>query len=318
MSTPVGLISNASGGHNRDRFPDIEARLERSPAIRHIETKAAADIPAALAELAERGVRVLAINGGDGTAAAILGQLLEREPFGEPPVIALLPGGTANMTAGDVGVRGGLEKATRRFCDWCDAGATLPADLQRRAVLKVVAEGEKTPHYAMFLGGGAIVQGTEYAHRKIHSRGLRDDLSLALGTARTVWGVFRDDPAFNRPVRIRLALDRGEPRIHDTLILAASTLNRLAFGMRPFWGRGAGTIRLTLMERRCTRFPRTFVSIARGRPNANAVPKSGYFSHNADFVTLNMQGKLNLDGEIIDVDGNVSITASRELRFLRL
>ncbi len=33
-----------------------------------------------------------------------------------------------------------------------------------------------------------------------------------------------------------------------TLILAVSTLQRLAFGMRPFWSREPGDIRLTLME----------------------------------------------------------------------
>lgn len=43
------------------------------------------------------------------------------------------------------------------------------------------------PRYGMFLGG-AIIQGTEYAHREVHARGLRDDFSLALSTGRTVWG----------------------------------------------------------------------------------------------------------------------------------
>ena len=56
---------------------------------------------------------VLAINGGDGTVAAILGALLESKPFVTPPLIALLPGGTANMSAGDVGLRGSLNKAVR-------------------------------------------------------------------------------------------------------------------------------------------------------------------------------------------------------------
>ena len=66
------------------------------------------------------------------------------------------------------------------------------------------------------------------------------------------------------------------------------------------------------------RFLQTFISIARGRPNRNAVPQSGYISHNADRIRLSMDGGLNLDGEIIQARGVVSIDTTESLRFLRL
>ena len=184
--------------------------------------------------------------------------------------------------------------------------------------MRVLADSEPTPRYCMFLGGGAVIHGTEYAHQEIHSRGLRDDFSLALGTLRTVWGVVRNDPAFNRHVEITLTLDEGEPTRYDTLILAVSTLQRLSFGMRPFWSQQPGAIRLTLMEQGCTRFARTFFSIVRGRPSRNAVPTSGYRSHNANRIGLAMTGKINLDGELVDVTEAAQISASVPLEFLRL
>ena len=315
---PVGLISNPASGHNRDQFERIHSRIARCPDIHHLVTHSAAEVPAALAELAAMQVGVLAINGGYGTASHMLGQLLESGAFAELPAIVLLPGGTANMNAGDIGVKGSLWRATNRFCQWCDSGRATAGKLRRRALLRVVVDPAVPPHYGMFLGGGAIIQGTEYAHERVHARGLRDDFSLALITLRTVWGVLRDDPDFNRHVAITLSLDGGEPTPRDTLILAVSTLERLAFGMRPFWGQGPGAIRLTVMEQGCSRFARTFFSIARGRPNRNAVPASGYFSHNVDTLRLQLQGKLNLDGEILEVDGEAAITASRELEFIAL
>jgi diacylglycerol kinase (ATP) len=322
MSAPgnrsVGLISNPNSGHNRDLFERFRSRVERCPAIHHTITNTPADIPAALAELADRDIGVLAINGGDGTASAILGQLLAADSFTRLPVIALLPGGTANMNAGDIGIRGSLLSALETFCAWCEGDRLTERLLARRALLQVELEGGGPPHHGMFLGGGAVIQGTEYAHREIHARGMRDDFSLALGVVRTVWGVLRDDPAFNRHVAIELSLDGGETRRHDTLILAISSLQRLAFGMRPFWGTGPGALRVTLMEQHCTKFLRTFTSIVRGRPNGNAVPESGYFSHNADRIRLSLQGKLNLDGEILDAAGPVTISATRELEFLKL
>lgn len=314
----VGLISNPGSGHNRDQFERIRARIGQCAAIHHLVTDSPADIAAAVEKLSAADIGVLAINGGDGTVSAILGHLLESGLFANPPLIVLLPGGTANMNAGDIGVSGSLLKATSRFCRWCESGRDTHGKLAQRALLRVVTAGDQQPRYGMFLGAGAIIQGTEYAHREIHSRGLRDDFSLALGTLRTVWGVLRDDPAFNQHVAVNLGLDDGVPSQHDTLILAMSTLHRLAFGMRPFWGREQGAIRVTLIEQHSTRFARTFFSIVRGRPGRNAIPASGYYSHNAQRVRLELHGKLNLDGEILEATGALNISASKPLQFLTL
>jgi diacylglycerol kinase (ATP) len=316
-SITIGLISNPNSGHNRDDFARIEALVAGQPAIHHVVTHSPADIAPALEALSRRQVEVLAINGGDGTAAAIMGRMLEQAVFAKPPLIALLPGGTANMNAGDVGIRGKLVPAVRRFCSWCEDQQDTQDRIVERPLLRVQTGGAS--HYGMFLGAGAVMQGTEYTHSKIHARGLRDELSLALGTARTIWGVLRDDPRFNQSVSISLRLGDGiESATHDTLILVVSTLHRLFFGMRPFWGTGPGRLRMTLVEQHCTRFLRTFISIVRGRPNRNAVPHSGYISHNADAIHLAMDGGLNLDGEIIHARGAVSIDTTESLRFLRL
>lgn len=315
---PVGVISNPGSGHNRDQFDDIRSRIEQHPGIRHIITQSPADIAPALNELAAMNIEVLAINGGDGTASSVLGELLESKMFSRPPLIALLPGGTANMNAGDIGIRGSLKKAVSRFCQWSESERRTDSKLASRNLLRVVTQDGAAPRYGMFLGGGAVIHGTEYAHQEIHSRGLRDDFSLVLSVLRTVWGVLRDDPAFNRHLSIKLTMDDGESRQYDTLILAISTLRRLSFGMRPFWSREPGDIRLTLMEQGCTRFGRTFFSIVSGRPSRNAIPASGYHSHNASRITLDMTGKINLDGELLQVTGAVDIGASAPLEFLQL
>ncbi len=312
----VGVISNPRSGHNRDHFEGIRQRIERTPGVHHIVTESAAQIPAALAEMAARDVGVLAINGGDGTCSAVLGEMLENPPFERAPVIVLLPAGTANMNAGDVGVRGSLKKAVDRFCNWCE-GSREAGSYQRRSLIRVDAGPGEPPRYGMFLGAGAIIQGTDYAHQQLHSRGLRDDFSLALGTARTAWGVLRNDPRFRQPVAVEISLG-GEPRRFDMLILAISSLQRLAFGMRPFWGEGAAALGVTLIESRCSRFATTFVSILRGRANRNATPAAGYHSWRVERLRMDVAGKLNLDGEILAPTGPVEVSASPALEFLRL
>lgn len=313
---PVGVISNPGSGHNRDQFDHTAARLDKCSSIDHAITRQTQEIDTVLQRFAGEGVAVLAINGGDGTVSAILGRMLETRVFETPPIIALLPGGTANMNAGDIGVKGSLRAAVDHFCRWCEGPRDTGGKLSRRAMLRL-AGATPDPVYGMFLGAGAIIHGTEYAHENIHSRGLRDDFSLALGTVRTVWGVLRDDPRFNRHVSIDLGIDGAPAEQYDTLILAVSTLQRLSFGMRPFYGSGPGDIRLTLFEQGCTRFARTFTSIVSGRPSRHASAQHGYHSHNAQALQLEMQGKLNLDGEILEVDGPLQVSASTALEFLQ-
>lgn len=128
-------------------------------------------------------------------------------------------------------------------------------------------------------------------------------------------GLLRKDPAFNRHVTVELALDERAAVTHDTLIPAISTLHRLAFGMRPFGLQVPARSASPCSSRAVAGLLRTFLSIVRGRPSRNAVPESGYFSHNADAIRLCLEGKLNLDGEILVADGQIDIRASKPWTF---
>jgi diacylglycerol kinase (ATP) len=152
---PVGLISNPASGHNRDQFPLICTLIDGHPDIHHRITQSAADIAPALRELADLEIKVLAINGGDGTVSAILGELLESNCFTQNPLIALLPGGTANMNAGDIGVRGSLKKAVTRFLYWCASDQSATGKISQRTLMRVVTSNTQPVRYGMFLGGGA-------------------------------------------------------------------------------------------------------------------------------------------------------------------
>ena len=318
----IGLISNRNSGHNRDQFEKVKHLLAGCDKISHIETSSSEDIPAALRQFAAQEIEYLAINGGDGTVSAVLGYALEHASFARLPAVVLLPGGTANMNAGDIGARGKLLNAVRRFCLWAETGDAAGVEHIQRSLMRVQIGAQQTPHYGMFLGMGAIIQGTEYAHQEIHSRGMRDDFSVALGTLRTVWGLFRGEPRFHQTVAVELRIDAATQRHqHQALILAVSSLHRLFLGMRPFWGSEPGALQLTLITAQPHRFLRTFISILRGKPNGDATPENGYISHNANHISINMQGSLNLDGEILSCGPGqqpVSISASPVVTFLRL
>ena len=316
----IAMISNPRSGHNRSQLAGIAAALAPRAQVRHLVTESAAELPAICAELTAQPLELLAINGGDGTVAAVFATLLDTVPAQRWPLLALLPAGTANMTAGDVGIRGSLRAALRRLLRWIDAPERTPGAVVERAVLRVEA-GTGLRRHGMFLGAGLIMAGTEYAHRALHARGLRDDFSLGLGMVRSLWGIARGEAEFRRTQPLTLALDGGAAQHFDARILAVSTLQRLFLGIRPFWGRESGLLALSLIESGAPGLLRNFPGLLRGCPGPRATPEAGYHSHRASELRLSFDGACNLDGEILQLsraDGPLRVSAVGPLQFLRL
>ena len=327
----IVVISNPASGHNRKAFDGFQHRIAGTSGLQHFVTRNAAQADRIVETLQLEASDVLVINGGDGTAAHIFGLVLTHWPDGARPLLMVLPGGTANMTAGDLGIASNACLGERRFLRWLAEGCPLDVPQVERSVLKVKFQPKGQTHYGMFLGTGAIMQGTRFAHDSVHSRGLGGQGSLGLVLLRTLWGLTRQDPAFCRGVTTRLAVnqvDNGRPDVsapikrpdRELLVLAASTLERLFLGIRPFWAKGSGSIGLTTVRFGAPRFVSTFISIICGRPNQRATSKNGYESYRTNSFHLWQDGALNLDGELIEAErskGPVTVNAEGPLRFLR-
>ena len=121
----LGLLTNPHSRSNRARLAAVNAIVANQPNIHHRITEQPQQITDALPEFAAQGVQVLAINGGDGTTAQVFTALLEGGAFTTLPYVILLPGGTTNVNANDVGLRGRLERAVARMARWArgDGGA---------------------------------------------------------------------------------------------------------------------------------------------------------------------------------------------------
>lgn len=320
----VALISNPGSGNNRKHLDRIERRLACYPQLVHHVTRSEDEVEPLVRQLQAEGVGVVAVNGGDGTVAALLGTMLHHWS-GELPLIMVLPGGTANMTAGDVGVAAAHGRAWRRFYRWLERGAPSDGTILERHIMRVEGAADGRCRHGMFLGTGAIMQATHFAHSAVHSRGLGGEISLGLTLARAIWGLIRRDPRFFQPTRVRMCIEpsRGVAQERDEapmLILAASSLGRLFLGIRPFWGQAGQPLGLTAIDAEASRFSRTLFSILRGRPNRHATRANGYESFGAQRLALYFDGELNLDGELFLAEGSkrpLVVTAEGPLRFLR-
>jgi diacylglycerol kinase family enzyme len=288
----VGVISNPASRHNaRGGLRAVDTALAAQPRVRHCLARSPPEIEAGLREFAAAGVRCVVLNGGDGTVQAALTTLALRSPFAEPPRLLVLAGGTTNMSAYDLGSHG---KPAALL------GALLAGRLTttRRRVLGV-READGTTRCGFFLTAGGLPQAVREC-RAFRERSRLPGLGGALGTAAWIAGRLARLPVGRAPFApLPLTLQTGDaPAVtREAFLLLATTLQHLAFGIRPWWSSAGGAIHVTTISRPARWLGLALPGLLRGRPPAFANSAAGYESRSTDAFTLTPGGGYALDGE---------------------
>ncbi len=322
----VGVLSNPKSGRNRRGLQSVREILAQHPEVYHSEATTPTEVLAAVVELAQREVDVMAINGGDGTVASVLTALFNNKPFAKRPLLALLRGGTTNMTAGDVGLKGNHKKTLRKLLAWANK-AYPDTPIINREVLRVQAAPDKAPIYGMFFGTGAIIKGIEYCHQKVHSKGFRDGVGPGLCTLRILLAMLKGDTRYVAPVPIAVEIEAptrsstARTQKLDHFLLLTSTLEHLFLGIRPYWATNAGALHYTAILAAPSHPLRAIPSLFWGRPNRFGTPENGYSSLKVNALRLTMDSQFTVDGELYEADsraGSVQVARGGEVQFIRL
>ena len=293
----IGVLRNPGSGANLRRGTPMEEALAAYPRIPCRDVTHPAEVDAALRELADSGVDTVAISGGDGTVSAVLDTIFARNPFACRPFLAVLRGGTANMTARDIGMRG---RQHRALCSLIDAAARGGEGLvvTRRPVIRIDPGGGRDPIHGMFFAAAAISQGIDYCKRHVHALGLRGEIGPAVTMARFVLAMARGERAIVRPVPMTVAVD-DEPRVSfDCEIVHVTTLEELVLGCRPYWGREAAPLHYASVRANPQHWIRALPGILRGRPNRLVTAVNGYESRNAHRLAVGLDTPFFVDGEL--------------------
>jgi len=309
----LGIINNVKAGRTRARLAHVREMI-RLTGARSIDVEDLPSIAAAVTEFCAAEVDLLAVNGGDGTAQAVITEFMRRGIQG--PQLAILPGGTTNLSAYDLNGRSRLATSFRVLA----AQATLPATQRasiERPLLEVQRESQAS-EYGFFLGAGAILAGMRHFREHVGSRGLRDELAAGVSLLRGLAGIAGREHAWSsHETAVQLA---GSEDFSGPLnLVMATTLERLLLGLRPWWDTGPGPVHLTALAHEPKAFLRTAPAILRGRANRRATPANGYHSANVDEFALTADG-FALDGQIFSqVPGQaIQVRATTPVTFLRL
>lgn len=310
----LAVISNPCAGRNQRALAGVTALLRRRPGVRHYLATTPDELAGVVQDLRAAPPEVLAINAGDGSIALLLGLLLEAPP--EPfPLLALVAGGTTNMNAADIGLRGRPAPALARLLAWCER--PRPEALRERPILRLQADAAP-PHYGLFMGIGLIAQGVARSG-ELRAAARWPALVPPVLTIGMLLALLRRNHGLAAPLALEIDVDGRRCPAAAVQTLFATTLDALMLGLRPFGGGApAEYLHWGGIEPMLTAPWRTLPAFLRGRTHPDVTPENGYHRGTARELMLHYSGRYMVDGELYALRSRLQVRATQALRFVRI
>jgi hypothetical protein len=295
----AGLIVNPRSGRSNNKGVELARMLAGKRGVTVHVLENFREIDSALEDCAAAGVTDLFISSGDGTIQEIQTQVAERKLFQTLPRLALLPHGTTNMTAADLGFRRKNLHAQAAFILNPETGET-----RTRPTLRVANPRDGKPRHGMFLGTGAVWKATKFCQDAVHKTGLKGDfatfatLAAAIGKSLLKKAAPNDPDRIDRPYEMTIHGNDIIKASGSHLLFFATTLDRLILGTRPFWGGKKGPIRATILPYPVPSIPRWLLPIMYGGEGRKH--PEGAISFSANSLEIASAVPFVIDGEFFD------------------
>jgi len=308
----VGVIYNPRS--HRNQGADFDCGI--SPHVHIAQPGDRSQLPAALAELAEKGIDLLVINGGDGTVRDVL--TCGAAIFGHDwPTIAVLPKGKTNALTVDLGVP--TDWTLQNAIDAMEQGQRI----YRRPIEITPMQGDVGSRVLGFiLGAGAFTIATQ-AGQGAHRLGAFNSMAVAVtvlwGVAQWLFGS-RANP-WRRGARMAIHLGTGQaPLAHSGLgdpdwrqLLFASTLENLPAGIKPFGHLRKG-LKLVALDQAPRRSTLMVPAVLRGKVSPRLRERGIHQISTPQFM-LDIDDQFIFDGEAFPA-GQYRIAQGPELEFV--
>jgi diacylglycerol kinase (ATP) len=182
-------------------------------------------------EFKDRGIEILAINGGDGTISRTLTAFIHAYGSAPLPKIALLRGGTINMLATNLGIPGTPEQILFRLVEAYAEGSTF----ETRKISTLCVE----ENYGFLFGNG-----TAAAFLKEYYQHKSGPIGALLWAIRAWASSLVGGSLFSRVMKdfdITIRADDGPSLRHSTVSVLSSTVKKMPLGYPLFANMKEGT-----------------------------------------------------------------------------
>lgn len=296
MTRRAGLIVNPRSGKGSGKGPELASLVRDDAGISLHVLERFEHLEGVLAGMAREGVTDLFISSGDGTIQEILTLLAERGAFPVLPRICLLPHGTTNLSANDLGFVDRSITAQAAFLR--DPQATR---LVTRNTIRCLNPGDGKLRHGMFVATGAMAVATHYCQRAFNEQGVRGQWAVAktLLTAVRKYMFSKPDPQdearFDRPYAISVSAGGRLMAAGTQLLQMSTTLDTLLLKCHPFWGGKTAPIRTTVIPYPVPSVLRWMLPIMYGGENHGS--PEGAVSFCSDELAVSSDVMFTIDGE---------------------
>jgi diacylglycerol kinase (ATP) len=312
----TGILLNPASGRVRKKIETIRRLISTLNDVDIQEASTLPEINHKVNHFINLNINLLIIIAGDGTVQAILNQYLTNINILDIPSIYIIPGGTTNMTATDIGVHGNPVKFIKRL-NVLMTNMDSASSVMRSALL--IHQKNRPDLYGMFFGAGIIANGVKYYQRYIKSSGITGEIASFIVMLNFLLKlIFGKNSKHLSPVDVQYQGDNNVSVKVTSLLLFASTLDRLLFGLKPYWGLAQQPVHFTIIRENPANFWHSLFSII-NRQTANLLKTDGYFSSNYNKLEIYINGDFIVDGEVFNAsnqNGPLYISATKSIRFI--
>lgn len=295
----AGVLINPKSGRGNGKGMALAEKLMNTNEISMRKLEDFTRLKSYLIELAKEGVTDLFISSGDGTIQAIQTLIAEKSIFKTPPRICLLPHGTTNLTAADLGFKHRNIAAQASYIHNLNH-----KDLRVRHTLRIINPAEGAVRHGMTLGVGAAAEATHYAQNAFNDKGVKGNFAtfatMGGGIAKSLFSIAKpeDRTRFDKPYDMTIFVNGNRLSEGQQLMFFATTLDKMFFNTKPFWGGKTGKIRASVFPYPVPNLLRWLLPIMYGGENRK-MPK-GALSFSTDSFEIETHHRFVLDGEFFD------------------
>ncbi|QDH17716.1 diacylglycerol/lipid kinase family protein [Swingsia samuiensis] len=246
--------------------------------------------------LYERGIKTIAIDGGDGTVSTVLTAIERIYPSNALPDIAVLASGNTNLIAGDVGfgVRG--MEAIRRL---------QKRDMIRSSIRTPIKlswpDTNRAPVLGLFGGCAGYARAVQIAHSPNVLKFAPHDLAVGFTLASSITSLMFEKSRYKwlkgNPLKVEID---GQLYDGNSFMFLVTGLSRLSQGIWPFWDAEPNIKGLRYLD--VSAYPQNLMratsALLRGRAPRWLRLHPDYLSGRADDIMIETDSEFILDGEV--------------------
>jgi len=306
----IAVLTNMEAGKNRSgryrkyRIPEIVGGEGLV-----IETGTMQEIDGALERIFSREERLICLNGGDGTVQRVLTRMInsygeETEDF---PILFPMRGGTMNLLADNVGIKGKPDELCRRALDLDRSRDELPH--VEVPTLRVVREmgGRTEREYGFFHGSGGLYRFHRVYYRDTKGGNLAAArlVLMCLGSGAVKRGRYKDVFGMT-PMRVRI--DDFEMPCDSYIIVLAMIFKKMLLTFNPFRDEGEGDFFVLACGLPLGKLFTNLHKLFWVRGDEPPFPSEVYFNRKGSRLIMEGSEGYSFDGEVYELDEPYRLT----------